>query len=810
MYQDFFGFHRLPFITQPFPEWFASVGAAADVFRDVSRCITRGEGIAQICGPGGCGKTLLCRVLARHFKNLRNVISLSAATLRNTRALYQNILAQVGWRYQDMTDTEMHISLSEFISHVEYNCSGMLLLIDEAHLLRPAVIEILRSLTDSEPDASAGVGLVLVGMPTLEEILADPGMNTFTQRITYRGYLRPLEYYETEELIHTQLKAALNGNAAATRIIPSDSCLKIHQLCSGIPRIIAQLTDHALLMAALHKKKRITPELVLTAWNSIQQLPEIPVRNTESSENEHHEEYHEKVHDFSCDSDSVLEFGTLHDDSDEYPYGTDGDLSGSGINLDEVPTDYYSYDPSCEETENANSDEILEQDSSKNNLPSDGVSQESAPPEKNEENELSSNDEIDQNNSNENDSEECEPDQNYNSEEDSCGEYHSHYTPETERSDIEIETETERFSNFAENDVEKAKQAWATAKDTLEQRLSEHHEDISEKELAKKMITSPQETSYKWVQDRKLAGIYARNVVHTLDDLHQMVLMLLEETLTNYRTQKCKPDISSIWHTLRETLGLCLNEILRQRGVHQVNEADASEPSLFHFREREDSVKKIHTAEEKSVPEIPPCSEYGFSSSIMTSEKPVFPVVSPYFQEAPYAEHLSHGHSEISPHPVTSSQAETSPGNTSAQEAPLYRAESIMETESLKKLVSELQNLKFDAPHDMTSTDSADKFSPRPTQHFLDAFSGTSTINTPVHIPREHIISERTVSEEPRLHTKKNIPDDYPALSLYEGVQKLGRILEEHPIIPYESQDDSEVVRRCREILSQLRMLGDE
>jgi hypothetical protein len=129
----------------------------------------------------------------------------------------------------------------------------------------------------------------------LEERLGSPKLDAFNQRIVSRCYLEPFNREETQQYIQAQVKGA--GGPPA-RLFAADAPAAVHQATDGVPRLINQLCDHALLLAFTRGKRQVTREMVEEAWADLQQLP-APWTGDDSQQEE---------------ESNVIEFGGLDDD----------------------------------------------------------------------------------------------------------------------------------------------------------------------------------------------------------------------------------------------------------------------------------------------------------------------------------------------------------------------------------------------------------------------------------------------------------------------------------------------------------------
>ncbi len=270
MYESFFRFTSRPFVAAPLvSSYFAS--ESSEVARQtLTRSIDRAEGPGLIIGPTGVGKTLLCRMLAARFQQTFQVAMLSSTRILTRKALLQNILFELKLPYRNLEEGELRLSLLDHLQPNEDCPNGILLIVDEAHSLPLRLLEEVRMITNLVRDGQPRVRLVLAGSAKLEEKFASPKLESFNQRIAARCYLEPFGRNDTIDYILTRLSAA-GGNAEA---IFNDGALRaVFQATDGIPRLINQVCDHALVMAFAGGRSQIDAAGIEEAWADLQQLP---------------------------------------------------------------------------------------------------------------------------------------------------------------------------------------------------------------------------------------------------------------------------------------------------------------------------------------------------------------------------------------------------------------------------------------------------------------------------------------------------------------------------------------------------------
>jgi type II secretory pathway predicted ATPase ExeA len=299
MYEEFFHLHHRPFAAAPQVERYYPSSAMEQARKTICRCIERAEGAALIIGSSGTGKSLLCQILARQFSARYQTAVLTCGHLGSRRALLQAILFELGQPYRGMDEGELRLSLVDHLVENSRDTSGLVLFVDEAHTLPWRLLEELRLITNLTAGGQPRIRIVLAGNGTLEEHFANPKLDSFSQRVAARCYLGSLDRAETVAYVRHQL-AMSGGNPDA--IIAPDALESVHRATDGIPRLINQVCDHALILASLADKTIVQRTTVEEAWADLQQLPAPWASGAPTG---------------SSAGSSVVEFGSLDDAADD-------------------------------------------------------------------------------------------------------------------------------------------------------------------------------------------------------------------------------------------------------------------------------------------------------------------------------------------------------------------------------------------------------------------------------------------------------------------------------------------------------------
>jgi type II secretory pathway predicted ATPase ExeA len=239
-------------------------------YSSLAQCAIDGRGIGVMTAPAGLGKTLICQRLARELEGRFTVVFLPTANFLTRRSLLQAILFELGHSYVRMGDQELRLALTSVIRRLRPGRGTIALIVDEAHLLAPRMLEELRTLTNFADAGESLLRLVISGHLSLDETLSQPSMAAFNQRIGIQATLQSLTRDESAEYVSRRL--ALAG-ANVSDLLSDDALLVICEASDGSPRCLNQLCDHSLLLGYLSSQKPVSQWTVREALDDLKQLP---------------------------------------------------------------------------------------------------------------------------------------------------------------------------------------------------------------------------------------------------------------------------------------------------------------------------------------------------------------------------------------------------------------------------------------------------------------------------------------------------------------------------------------------------------
>ena len=264
-YRAFFGFEREPFPSDP---GLRDILETEDIKGVCSRFdyAVRLGAMALITGEIGSGKSTALRYAAnRLHPSEYRTISITAAS-GSILEMYRMILAQLGVE----TSSSSRAFLLGRIRHKIYSlvCEKkmkVVLLIDEASLLRLEVFSEIHTLCQFELDSKPYLPIILAGQSHLIDKLMYPGSRPLASRIVARSHLegcdrKQMEIYLAHHLKLAGVKRDLFEEAAVTAI---------YQGSAGLFRKANHLARGALIAAAQSQCMTVGAEHVRTASSEL-------------------------------------------------------------------------------------------------------------------------------------------------------------------------------------------------------------------------------------------------------------------------------------------------------------------------------------------------------------------------------------------------------------------------------------------------------------------------------------------------------------------------------------------------------------
>lgn len=281
MYLEFFEFKHKPFTIKSDSSVLYMNQQYTSAFSLLQYGIENCDGFTVITGEVGCGKTTLCNTLIRDLQDHEyNIISFTIPP-KSEEELLTSICMKL-----EITLAKSDVSLEKLRNKIlaklrkdQERGSRTVMFIDEAQNLSIDNLETVRLLSNLDDKDEKLLHIILIGQPELKKTLQLKCMRQLRQRISVFHDLQPLNYHDMKNYIAHRIAHAKkdNGKDTTWRKVPLPhfsffALRKIYSASKGIPRIINNICDKALISAFIDYSQKIRLRDVLRAIKEMKKI----------------------------------------------------------------------------------------------------------------------------------------------------------------------------------------------------------------------------------------------------------------------------------------------------------------------------------------------------------------------------------------------------------------------------------------------------------------------------------------------------------------------------------------------------------
>ena len=246
MYADFFGFRELPFNNTPDPRFFFATPDHEEGLASLIYAVQERKGFVLLTGEVGTGKTLVTRMMLRHFGTQLSFANISHG-IQNPVELMESICTEFEIECEPgASTTQLTRMLHDFLLGQFAQDIPVVLVLDEAQNLPVQAFEQLRMIGNLEADDAKLLQIAIVGQPELQRRFLSPKLRQLRQRIFRSYHLPALSRDVAEQYIRHRLAVVTDANE---EVFDTEAVTEIFRISEGLPRIINTVCDNALLSA---------------------------------------------------------------------------------------------------------------------------------------------------------------------------------------------------------------------------------------------------------------------------------------------------------------------------------------------------------------------------------------------------------------------------------------------------------------------------------------------------------------------------------------------------------------------------------
>jgi general secretion pathway protein A len=244
MYESFYKLRRLPFALTPDPAFLYLSKQHNFALTMLRYGVMSRAGFCLLTGEVGSGKTLVVRQLLDSMGKEVTVGLINSLT-RESGRLLQWVNLAFDLEHENRDDATLYQLFIGFLLREYAAGRRVVLIVDEAQNLSEAMLEQLRVLSNVNAGKHVVLQTFLVGQPELLVTLRQPQLRQFAQRINVDYHLQPLNLEDT--ITYVRHRLAVAGGSAD--LFSVGAVALVHQVSGGVPRLINQLCDTALVYA---------------------------------------------------------------------------------------------------------------------------------------------------------------------------------------------------------------------------------------------------------------------------------------------------------------------------------------------------------------------------------------------------------------------------------------------------------------------------------------------------------------------------------------------------------------------------------
>jgi len=270
-YLEFFGLNRAPFARLSTPSQIFDSAQYSLLMSHLASATEETDCLVVLRGSDGSGKTTL---LNRYLSHLDEDVFFATIddSCRTATDFYSTFLRQLGFKDIMGTLKELRSITKEFLVHRASTGDTVLMVIDNAHLIRPVVLDQLHWIAAARVDDRRVLSVVIAGNSSISRIIESPALQELRFRSLIDFHIRVFSEEETAEYMRYRLEQA--GNVDAVEIDEEAQAL-IYRFTGGNPGPINKLCSALLNECHEQETRTVGQEIVRTLASDLELLPHV-------------------------------------------------------------------------------------------------------------------------------------------------------------------------------------------------------------------------------------------------------------------------------------------------------------------------------------------------------------------------------------------------------------------------------------------------------------------------------------------------------------------------------------------------------
>ncbi len=230
--------------------------------------LTTRDSVVTLTGSLGVGKTTIAAQALR-ITSTRLAQTWVGNTPLAPEEMLELLLAGFELDPYDMGRVQRLHTWRQFVGEMSATDTRVCILVENALALGREGLQTLEALTAADPNDCPGANLVLMGSAELKELLDEPGLAPLKQRIRSNQKLDPMTPEEVEQYLRHRVTYA---GGDYDKMFAPGAVAMMHCFSAGIPRVINNVCETALIVAATRKAAQLTPDTVQRVAETVYKL----------------------------------------------------------------------------------------------------------------------------------------------------------------------------------------------------------------------------------------------------------------------------------------------------------------------------------------------------------------------------------------------------------------------------------------------------------------------------------------------------------------------------------------------------------
>ena len=272
MYQQHFGLTEKPF--RPSAEGAAVfVGPQqAKVLTSLKKALASTDSVLAVSGAVGVGKTTIV-TRALETNTVRQMVAWIGRMQLGPDEVLDLLLAGFGVSRRPKGTIQRFAAFKRLLNDWATSDTRVVIVVEDAMRVGNDALLEMESLTAADTGETNGANIILMGRPEINDLLNSPPLARLRQRSRRSQVIQPFSTAEVRGYLKHCIRAA---GGEYSSIFSSDAAPMAYRCSRGIPRVINNLCESALLAAAESNSRQITAALLETVATEIHGLEPMP------------------------------------------------------------------------------------------------------------------------------------------------------------------------------------------------------------------------------------------------------------------------------------------------------------------------------------------------------------------------------------------------------------------------------------------------------------------------------------------------------------------------------------------------------